>query len=217
MLPTPSASELRRRLPRLLWGLVLFGLGIGLMIHADLGLGPWDAFHQGINEHTGIPIGTVNILVGVVLLLAWVPLRQRIGIGTVANTILVGVVVDLLLWAMPDVTSVPVRVGEFAFALLLTGVGCAAYLSAGLGPGPRDGIMTGLAERGVGSVRAVRTGIEVTVLVAGWLLGGSIGAGTVVIALTIGPIIQWFLERLRLPEPELVPTAVAVLDVEPGR
>ena len=215
MLPTPSRAELRARLPRLLWGLVVFGSGIGLMIHADLGLGPWDAFHQGVTEHTGISIGTVNILVGLALLVAWIPLRQRIGIGTVANTILVGVVVDVLLWALPDVESLAVRIPEFALSLLLSGLGCAAYLGAGLGAGPRDGVMTALADRGVGSVRAVRTAIEVTVLVAGWLLGGSIGIGTVVIALGIGPIVQHFLARFALPP--LVPTAVAGIDVDAGR
>jgi uncharacterized membrane protein YczE len=201
--------------PRLLWGLVVFGAGIGLMIHADIGLGPWDAFHQGITEHTGVPIGTVSIVVGVVVLLGWIPLRQRIGIGTVANTVVVGIVIDLVLWALPDVERLAIRVPELALSLVLSGLGCAAYLSAGLGAGPRDGLMTGLAELGVGSVRAVRTGIELTVLVLGFLLGGSIGIGTVVIAVTIGPIVQWFLERMAMPP--LVPTVVAGIEVDAAR
>ena len=215
MLPTPSSTEQRRRLPRLAIGLLGFGLGIALMVHADLGLGPWDVLHQGLSERTGIPIGTVGIAVGFLLLLSWIPLKERMGIGTIANVVVIGVVIDVVLWLLPDVDAMAVRLPEVVLGVLLIGMGSGAYIGAGLGPGPRDGLMTSLAARGVGSVRAVRTGIEVTVLVLGFLLGGSVGFGTVVQAVAIGPIVQWFLERLSLPE--LVPTAVAGLEVDPGR
>jgi uncharacterized membrane protein YczE len=189
------------RLVRLYVGLVLFGTGIALNVHADLGLGPWDVLHQGLSEHTGIPIGTMNIIVGGVVLLAWIPLRQRPGIGTLSNAVVVGLVIDFVLWALPDVTSLWVRVPELLLCAPVIALGSGFYIGAGLGPGPRDGLMTGLARRGVASVRVVRTGIECTALVAGFLLGGSVGAGTLIIALTIGPQVQWFLDRLSLEPP----------------
>ena len=212
------------RLVRLYVGLVLFGVGIALNVHADLGLGPWDVLHQGLSEHTGIPIGTMNILVGAVVLLAWVPLRQRPGIGTVSNAVVVGLVIDLVLWVLPDVSSLWVRVPELLLCAPLIALGSGFYIGAGLGPGPRDGHMTGLARRGVASVRVVRTAIECTVLVAGFLLGGSVGAGTLIIALTIGPQVQWFLDRLSLAprsvkgSPDQDPTIVhGTMDVTPPR
>jgi len=211
----PSRADLRLRLPRLALGLLGFGLGIALMVHADLGLGPWDVLHQGISERTGIPIGTVGILVGLLLLVAWLPLRERMGIGTIANVLVIGVIIDVTLWLLPDVEALAIRIPELVVGVLLIGLGSGAYIGAGLGPGPRDGLMTSLARRGVGSVRTVRTGIEVTALVLGFLLGGTVGVGTVLQAVTIGPIVQFFLERLSLPE--LIPTAVAGLEVDPAR
>jgi uncharacterized membrane protein YczE len=190
------------RLRRLFIGLVLFGLGIALMVHADLGLGPWDVLHQGISRRTGIPIGTVGILVGAVLLLTWIPLRERVGVGTVANTLVIGLVIDGTLWALPESAPFVVRLAEVPTAIVLVALGSGFYIGAGLGPGPRDGLMTALARRGVGSIRAVRTGIELTVLVLGWLLGGTVGWATALQALTIGPLVQWFLHRLAL-EPRL--------------
>ena len=188
------------RLLRLLVGLLGFGLGIALMVHADLGLGPWDVLHQGLSRLTGVPIGTVGIGVGALLLVTWIWLPVRIGLGTVLNTLLIGVVIDVTLWLLPSTasTSLWVRVGEVPTGIVLVAIGSGFYIGAGLGPGPRDGLMTGLAARGVGSVRAVRTGIEVTVLVLGWLLGGTVGWATALQAVTIGPLVQLFLARLSL-------------------
>jgi uncharacterized membrane protein YczE len=186
------------RLWRLLVGLLAFGFGIALMVHADLGLGPWDVLHQGLSERTGIPIGTVGILVGVLVLLLWIPIRERPGIGTVLNVIVIGVVIDLTLLVLDTPDSTALRIVYMVVGTFLFGPGSGLYIGAGLGPGPRDGLMTGLARRGI-SVRVVRTGIELTVLALGWLLGGSVGVGTVLFALTIGPNVHIFLERLTMP------------------
>jgi uncharacterized membrane protein YczE len=192
-----TRPELRRRLPRLLAGLVLCGMGIAAMVAADLGLGPWDVLHQGISERTGLPIGSVVILVGVAVMLCWIPLRERPGLGTVLNAILIGVVVDLtLLWL-----DTPANLwGPWVLMLggvVAFGAGSGFYIGAGLGPGPRDGVMTGLARRGW-PVGVVRTAIELSALGGGWLLGGTVGVGTVVFALGIGPLVHWFLPRLTI-------------------
>lgn len=186
------------RLWRLFVGLLAFGLGIALMVHADLGLGPWDVLHQGLSERTGVPIGTVGIGVGALLLVTWFWLPVRIGFGTVANTVMIGLVIDGTLWLLPESAPLWVRCLEVPASIVLVAIGSGFYIGAGLGPGPRDGLMTGLAARGVGSVRAVRTGIEVTVLVLGFLLGGTVGPATALQALTIGPLVQLFLSRLSL-------------------
>ena len=191
------------RLWRLFAGLLAFGLGIALMVHADLGLGPWDVLHQGISKRIDVPIGTVGIGVGALLLVAWFWLPVRIGFGTIANTLVIGLVIDGTLWLLPDSAPLAVRIGEVPVAIVLVAIGSGFYIGAGLGPGPRDGLMTGLAARGVGSVRVVRTGIEVTVLCLGWLLGGTVGIATAIQAITIGPLVQLFLERLSL-EPRSV-------------
>lgn len=199
MLPFPSRSELRRRSPRLVLGLIAFGLGIALMVRSDLGLGPWDVLHQGITNRTGIPIGTVGILVGVALLATWLPLRERAGIGTLGNTVLIGVVIDLTLLVLPEPESAWARVAFMLAGILGIAVGSGAYIGAGLGPGPRDGLMTGLARLTGASLRLVRTGIELTVLAAGILLGGTFGIGTILLALSIGPLVQLFLGWFELP------------------
>ena len=186
------------RLWRLFVGLFAFGFGIALLVHADLGLGPWDVLHQGISERTGIPIGTVGIGVGALLLLLWIPLPVRIGFGTVANTVVIGLVIDGTLWLLPDSAPLAVRLVEVPLGIVLVAIGSGFYIGAGLGAGPRDGLMTGLAARGVASVRVVRTGIEVTVLVLGWLLGGTVGVATAIQAVTIGPLVQLFLDKLSL-------------------
>jgi uncharacterized membrane protein YczE len=201
VLPLPTADEARDRLPRLFLGLVLCGLGIALMVRADLGLGPWDVLHQGVSERTGIPIGTVGILVGLVVLALWLPLRERMGLGTVCNVIVIGVVIDLTLLVLAEPSSMPARVTFLVVGAFLFGPGSGLYIGARLGPGPRDGLMTALAARGP-SVRLVRTGIELTALAIGFLLGGSVGAGTLLFALTIGPNVQWFLERLDVHRPD---------------
>lgn len=188
------------RLRRLLLGLVIFGWGIAAMVVADLGLGPWEVLHQGVSFRTGIPIGTVGIITGLLVLLGWIPLRERIGLGTVLNVILIGIVIDLTLWVLPDrFGALPVRWGAMVAGVLMVGIGTGYYIGAGMGPGPRDGLMTGLAKRGL-AIGWVRTGIEVTVLVAGWLLGGTVGAGTLAFAFGIGPLIALVLPRLAVSD-----------------
>jgi uncharacterized membrane protein YczE len=176
------------------------GGGIGLMAEAGLGLGPWDVLHQGLALHTGLSLGSLNIAVGVGVLLLWLPLRQRPGIGTVLNVLVIGLVVDLTLALLPEPEHLAVQVPAMLGGVVLMGVGSGLYIGAGLGPGPRDGLMTGVAARGH-SVRSVRTALEVTVLVLGWALGGTVGVGTVVLALAIGPLVQASLEWLGLPAP----------------
>lgn len=202
-------------------GLVLCGLGIAFMVAADLGLAPWSVLDQGISDRTGIPIGTVSIIVGAVVLLAWVPLRERPGLGTVLNVVVIGLTTDAALLVLETPDAMATRLVYLAVGALLFGPGSGLYIGAGLGPGPRDGLMTGLAARGVGSIRLVRTGIELTALVAGWLLGGSVGLGTVVFAVTIGPNVQFFLPRLTIvdrqpaADPGSIPSPVARPDVPP--
>jgi uncharacterized membrane protein YczE len=193
-------SELRRRLPQLMFGLVVVGLGFALMVEADLGLGPWEVLHQGISNRIGIPIGTVGIFVGLLVLAAWFPLRQRLGIGTVLNVITIGIVIDLTMLAIPNLHSLSLRWPVLLSGILLVGVGGGLYIGAGLGPGPRDGLMTGLAARGWMSIRVARTLLEVTALTAGWLLGGTVGIGTLLFALGIGPLVQIFLAKLTMGE-----------------
>lgn len=198
-----SPTEVRRRLPRLIGAFALLGFAVTLTVRADLGLSPWDVLHQGISRRTGMPLGTVGILVGLVVLLAWIPLKERIGIGTLLNVVLIGVCIDLTLLIVPETTSSAVRWAELALGTFLFGPGIALYLSCDLGPGPRDGVMTALVARGL-PLRTIRTAMEVAVLVAGFALGGTVGIGTVLLALTIGPNIHLFLERFRL---EPVPAA----------
>ncbi len=192
-------DELRRRLPRLLFGLVLCGLGIASMVAADLGLGPWDVLHQGLSRLSGIPIGTVGILVGLVVLGLWLPLRERPGVGTVLNVLVIGIVIDLTLLVLHTPGSLWLRTLMMLAGPLLFAIGSGFYIGAGLGPGPRDGVMTGLARRGV-PVGVARAAIEVSVLLAGWLLGGTVGAGTLVFAFGIGPLVHLFLPRLSLAD-----------------
>jgi uncharacterized membrane protein YczE len=194
-----AAPDTRRRLARCVTGLLLCGIGFALLVQADLGLDPWDVFHQGLSDRTGIPIGTVAILVGFVLLLVWIPLRERPGVGTILNAVLIGSVMDLLLPRLPDPDGWVEAWAMLLGGIAVAGVGVGLYIGAGLGPGPRDGIMTGLARRGWASVRVVRTGIELTALAVGWALGGTVGIGTLVFALTIGPVVQVTLARLSLP------------------
>jgi uncharacterized membrane protein YczE len=197
------SDRLPERVARCVTGLALFGAGIALIIAADLGAAPWDVFHQGVSELTGIPVGTVIIITGALLLLLWIPLRERPGLGTLLNAVEIGLVVDLVLPRLPDVDALLPRVGMLAAGLLAVGVGSGLYIGSGLGPGPRDGLMTGLARRGV-SLRLARTGIELTVLVAGVLLGGTVGVGTAAFAFGIGPLVQVLLPRLSIAEPRQV-------------
>ncbi len=195
-LPLPS-DRLPERFLRCIVGLGLFGLGISVFLAADLGLAPWDIFHQGLANKTGISIGIVIEITGVIILLLWIPLRERLGWGTVLNAIEIGLVVLLVADRLPTPDALWIRVPYMLGGLLSVAVGSGLYIGAGLGPGPRDGLMLGLAKRGI-SVRIARTSIEAVVLVAGLLLGGSIGIGTVAFTFGIGPLVQVFLPRLRL-------------------
>ena len=176
------------------------GIGIALMAGADLGLGPWDVLHQGLSFRTDLSLGLLNIAVGAVVLGLWVPLRQRPGIGTILNVLIIGLVVDATLALLPHLDPLWLRTPAMLAGVLLMGVGSGLYIGAGLGPGPRDGLMTGVAARGH-TVRSVRTALELTVLALGWALGGTVGVGTLVLAVAIGPLVQAALERLGLPAP----------------
>jgi uncharacterized membrane protein YczE len=196
MLPTPSKQQLLVRIPRLIFGLVLFGWGAAMMVSAGLGLSPWEVMAQGISFNTGIPIGTVGILIGIVVLLLWIPLKEKFGIGTVLNVFIIGIVIDLTLWMAPEIVeNLAVRWMLLIGGILLVAVGSGFYIGAGLGPGPRDGLMTGIARRGV-NIGLARFGIEITVLVIGWMLGGTVGIGTVLFAFGMGPLIAVFLPLL---------------------
>ncbi|WFB11473.1 hypothetical protein LRS74_05020 [Streptomyces sp. LX-29] len=175
---------------------------MAMMLRADLGLDPWDAFHQGISERTSYSIGTVTIAVGVLALLLWIPLRQRPGLGTISNVVVIGLVVDGALALMPTPDSLAVRAPLLVFGIVLNGAATGLYISARFGAGPRDGLMTGLHARTGRSIRVVRTGIELTVLAAGFAMGGSVGLGTVLYALTIGPLAQFFLRICAVPGAE---------------
>jgi uncharacterized membrane protein YczE len=184
-----------RRLIQLYAGLVLFGVSMAFLIHARLGLDSWDVLHQGLAEQTGLRFGWIVIAVGALVLLLWVPLHQRPGIGTVSNVIVIGLAVDVALDVVPAPGQLAARWALLAAGILVNGVATGLYIGAGLGPGPRDGLMTGLAARGY-SIRLARTAIEVAVLGLGWLLGGTVGIGTVLYALAIGPLAHYFIPRL---------------------
>ena len=200
-----------RRLTQLYAGLVLYGASMALQIRAGLGLDPWDVFHQGVAERTGLSFGTVVIITGALVLLAWIPLRQRPRFGTVSNVFVIGIAVDATLAVLPHAGSTPVAVAMLLSGVGLNGLAGGAYIGAGLGPGPRDGLMTGLVRRTGGSIRVVRTTIEVAVLVVGAALGGTVGVGTVVYALSIGPLVHALLPRLTVPcaRPAATPSRTA--------
>jgi uncharacterized membrane protein YczE len=187
------APRLPRRLVQLFAGLTLFGFSMAMMVRASLGLDPWDVLHAGLAEQTGLSFGTVVVVVGVLVLLLWIPLRQMPGLGTVANTIMIGVVSDVGLGLVTTPDGFVPRLALLLGGVLLNALAGALYIGSQLGPGPRDGLMTGLVRRTGLSVRLVRTSLEVTVLVAGFLLGGAVGLGTVVYALVIGPLVHWML------------------------
>nr|WP_319455571.1 MULTISPECIES: hypothetical protein [unclassified Mycobacterium] len=174
----------------LLLGLVGYGFSMAVMVRAGLGLDPWDVFHQGLAGRTGMTIGIASAVVGVAVLLAWIPLRNRPGIGTIANVIVIAITVDAALALLPTPSALWVRIAMMLGAVVLNAISTVLYIGAGLGPGPRDGLMTGLVARTGLSVRLVRTSIEATVLAVGWLLGGTVGIGTVVYAFGIGPLVQ---------------------------
>ena len=187
-----------RRLFQLFFGLVLYGASMALMLRAALGLDPWDVFHQGLAEQVGFSIGQVVNLVGLVVLLLWIPLKQRPGVGTLANVALIGTAMDMTLSVLPPIEGLVLQVAALVVSVVANGIAGALYIGAGLGPGPRDGLMTGLARRTGWSLRLVRTGIELTVLGLGWLFGGTVGVGTLLYAFTIGPLVQFFLPMVTI-------------------
>jgi uncharacterized membrane protein YczE len=193
----PTWRELRRRLPQLLVGIPVLGVGIAMTLQARLGVSPYDVLHQGIAAKTGRSIGTVVIVVGLVILVFWIPLRQRPGLGTVLNTLTVGLVIDLALHVVPEPELLAARIPLLVAGIVSTGLGMGLYIGAGLGPGPRDGLMTGLAAKGF-PLWAVRTVLELAALAAGWILGGNVGIGTVAFAFGIGPLGHFFLLHLHL-------------------
>jgi uncharacterized membrane protein YczE len=191
-----KAGRLPERLLRLLLGLWLYGVAIALMIEGAVGASPWDVFHLGVARHVPLSFGVVMIIVAVVVLLAWIPLRQMPGLGTLANTLLLGPFADINLALLDTPDNLPMRWAYLLGGVLVCALATALYVGAQLGPGPRDGLMTGLARRTGWSIRRVRTVIEITVLVIGVLLGGTAGVGTVVFALGVGPATQFFLRYL---------------------
>lgn len=164
-----------------------------MMVHAQLGLDPWNVFHQGLSQRTGLTLGTLSILSGLVVMLLWIPLRQKPSLGTIMNILMIGLSMDLFMWLLPDFEGWTLRGGGLLVGLVLTGLGTAAYIGAGMGTGPRDGLMIGLNRKFGWSIRVSRMLVELVVLGAGWLLGGVVGVGTVAFALCIGPLVQFFL------------------------
>lgn len=196
-LPPMATDRLVERITRCVLGLALFGIGISLIIEARIGVPPWDVFHQGVAQRIDRSIGTVIIGTGMALMLLWIPLRQKPGIGTILNAIEIGLVANVAIALLPQPESLVIQVPMMLAGVVVTAIGSGLYIGSGLGPGPRDGLMTGLAARGM-KLRVARTGIEIVVLVIGWLLGGQVGVGTVAFALLIGPLVQIFLPRLAM-------------------
>jgi len=199
-----------RRLIQLMLGLTLYGASMALMLRATLGLDPWDVFHQGLASRVGLSFGMLVNVVGALVLLLWIPLRQKPGIGTIANVLTIGTSVDLTMMVVPEIHGLPLRVGVLLLSIVLNGIAGGLYIGAGLGPGPRDGLMTGLVRRTGWSIRLVRTGIELSVLAIGWLMGGTVGVGTVLYAFAIGPLVQVF-----LPLFLIAPAAPATAETAP--
>lgn len=181
------------RLGLLYVGLVLYGMAIAMMIRADLGVDPWDVFHLGLAKHLPFSVGTIIILIGALVLLLWIPLRQRPGLGTISNVIVIGLATNVGLDLLPEMDHLGARAALLVGGVVANGLATGMYIGAGFGPGPRDGLMTGVVARTGWQIRYVRTGIELTVLIVGWILGGTVGIGTLVYAFTIGPLIQLFL------------------------
>ncbi|MER6493179.1 MULTISPECIES: YczE/YyaS/YitT family protein [Streptomyces] len=205
-----AQSRLGRRLIQLYVGLALYGASSALLVEAGLGLEPWGVLHQGLAELTGVSIGVVSIIVGAAVLLLWIPLRQRPGLGTVSNVFVVGIAMDATLAAVPDVHGLAVRIPVLLAGILLNGVATGLYIAARFGPGPRDGLMMGLHRRTGRSIRLMRTGIEVAVVITGFVLGGTIGVGTVLYAVSIGPLAQLFLRVFAVSPASDGSTVVAV-------
>jgi len=210
-----TKSRLTRRLIQLYVGLALYGVSSALLVVAGLGLEPWNVLHQGLAELTGLTIGVVSIIVGAAVLLLWIPLRQRPGLGTVSNVFVVGLAMDGTLALVPEAHSLAVRIPLMLTGILLNGAATGLYIAARLGPGPRDGLMTGLHRRTGRSIRLLRTAIEIVVVATGFALGGTVGIGTVLYAVSIGPLAQLFLRVFDVPSASGGSTVVA--GVQPRR
>ena len=204
-----TQSRLGRRLVHLYVGLALYGASSALLVVSGLGLEPWNVLHQGLAELTGLTIGVVSIIVGAAVLLLWIPLRQRPGLGTVSNVFVVGLAMDGTLALVPDAHGLAVRIPLLLAGILLNGVATGLYITASFGPGPRDGLMTGLHKRTGRSIRLIRTAIEVAVVATGFALGGTVGIGTLLYALAIGPLAQLFLRVFAAPSASGGSTVVA--------
>jgi uncharacterized membrane protein YczE len=194
-LPAPHERYLTRRFVQLLVGLAGFGASVAFMVRARLGLAPWDVLHQGVARQTGIRLGWVVIGVSLLVLTLWIPLHQRLGLGTISNAVIVGLSINACLVVLPTVDGIWLRILFLVIGVVLNGAATGLYIGAGLGPGPRDGLMTGIARRGH-SIRATRTALEISVLLLGWLLGGTVGLGTAFYALAIGPLAHFFIPKL---------------------
>ncbi|MDX3526563.1 hypothetical protein P1P75_08950 [Streptomyces sp. ID05-39B] len=207
--PVPPNGGLPRRLTQLYAGLALYGASSALLVRSGLGLEPWNVLHQGLAELSGLSIGVVSIIVGAAVLLLWIPLRQRPGLGTVSNVFVVGLAMDGTLALLPEAHGLAVRVPLLMAGILLNGAATGLYIAASFGPGPRDGLMTGLHRRTGRSIRLMRTAVEITVVATGFALGGTIGVGTVLYALSIGPLAQLFLRVFAVPPASGGSTVVA--------
>lgn len=207
--PVSAPRRLGRRLFQLYAGLALYGVSSALLVKAGLGLEPWNVLHQGLAELTGLSMGLVLTVVGAAVLLLWIPLRQRPGLGTVSNVLVIGFAMDATLAVLPEAHSLAVRVPVLLTGVVLNGLATGLYISAGLGPGPRDGLMTGLHRRTGRSVRLIRTAMEVTVVATGFALGGTVGIGTLLYTLAIGPLTQFFLRVFAAPSAPARSTVVA--------
>jgi uncharacterized membrane protein YczE len=194
--------RLPRRLVQLYAGLVLYGISMALLIRSRLGNMPWDVLHQGLARHLGWSLGTVTVVIGALVLLCWIPLRERPGLGTVSNVVVIGIAVDAALALVPAPSPLVLRILLAGVGIALNAVATALYIGVRLGPGPRDGLMTGLVRRTGGSVRLVRTSLEVAVVLVGWALGGTLGVATVVYALVVGPLVHALLPRFTVAVPD---------------
>ncbi|WP_406728505.1 hypothetical protein WJ438_33315 [Streptomyces sp. GD-15H] len=206
----PRHGHLARRLFQLYAGLALYGASSALLVRSGLGLEPWNVLHQGLSERTGLSMGLVLTILGAVVLLLWIPLRQRPGLGTVSNVLVIGSAMDATLAVVPEAHGMTLRVLVTAAGIVLNGAATGLYIAARFGPGPRDGLMTGLHQRTGVSIRLVRTAIEVAVVATGFVLGGTVGVATLLYAVTIGPLAQLFLRVFAVPSASDGPTAVAI-------
>ncbi len=188
------SGDVASRLPQLFSGLILCGIGLAIAYEARLGLNPWDVFHDGFSKLLGIPIGRAGVLTGFIVLIGWIPLKQKPFIGTIINIITIGNIQDIAIYLIPTPESIYVRHLYLYIATMIFAVGVGLYIGAGLGPGPRDGIMTGLARLGM-SIRTARIGIDFSAFIIGVLLGGTYGYGTIVMVITVGPIVQYTLRK----------------------